>query len=187
MLTRRKHRQVMSTDSQDNDGVLTEIEVYTEPQCSWYDGCSSYERGLIEEEERREQAELRALIKEIKVRGPHCVYECMGAMYCVCVCVRLCVCVFARACALVCVCARARAGVCVRVCVCVRCMRSCGCFNPNLTCLQRRRASSTSPETARSPPPHPPVSPFPCRVGCRARRPLQRALSRLPPQPHPRV
>ena len=60
--------QVMSTDSQDNDGVLTEIEVYTEPKCSWHDGGSDYERGLIVEEELRRAEELKALVKEIKMK-----------------------------------------------------------------------------------------------------------------------
>jgi hypothetical protein len=40
--------------------------VYTEPKCDWYDGCSLYERGLIEEDERRKNEELKALIKQIR-------------------------------------------------------------------------------------------------------------------------
>ena len=40
--------------------------MYTEPKCDWYDGCSLYERGLIEEDERRKNEELKALIKQIR-------------------------------------------------------------------------------------------------------------------------
>ena len=41
--------------------------MFTEPKCDWYDGCSLYERGLIEEEERRKYEELKALIKQIRM------------------------------------------------------------------------------------------------------------------------
>lgn len=43
-------RQVLSTDTPNNDAVLTEIEVFTEPPCSWTDGCSAFELNIIEEE-----------------------------------------------------------------------------------------------------------------------------------------
>eukprot|EP00960_Hanusia_phi_P039729 754010-Hanusia_phi.AAC.3 len=74
--------QVLGTDSANNDGVLSEIEVYTEPLCSWFDGCSRHEvtklcaaeegdwcrqRFMIDEEERIKQEEIRNLTKQIKV------------------------------------------------------------------------------------------------------------------------
>ncbi|KAJ1492642.1 hypothetical protein T484DRAFT_1664088, partial [Baffinella frigidus] len=58
--------QVLSTDTPNNDAVLTEIEVFTEPPCSWTDGCSAFELNIIEEEEKQRRARLRKLIKEIK-------------------------------------------------------------------------------------------------------------------------
>ncbi|EKX48053.1 hypothetical protein GUITHDRAFT_106134 [Guillardia theta CCMP2712] len=57
---------VLGTDSANNDGVLSEIEVYTEPLCSWFDGCSRHERFLIDEAERIKQEEIRNLTKQIK-------------------------------------------------------------------------------------------------------------------------